>query len=150
MQIEAPDFGQIRKESGVATRDAVNLLWTTLNYEMSLRAQTVKFAQDTLQGKALTSAVTTSQNNFDTENALTVTFTGASAFNITGIRNGIAGRVVLLHNLGVGTITLKNESASSDAANRITTVTAGDKTVTTGQTACLHYSASRWHLASFV
>lgn len=32
--IESPDFDRIEKESGYATKDAVNLLWLTLNQEI--------------------------------------------------------------------------------------------------------------------
>src|SRR4051794_20052277 len=113
LTIEAPDFARIKKESGLATSNAINLLWSVGNNEADIRSQTVRLAQETLQGKAVVSAVTTGQNNFDTQGCLTLTFTGASAFNITGFRNGVFGRVMILHNLGAGTITLKYESASS-------------------------------------
>lgn len=148
--VESPDFDLIEKRAGGPTRDALYLLWSVLNNEITVRSQTVKAAQDTLEGKALADAPAAGQNNYDTQKALTVTFTGSTNFNLTGFRNPVPGRVVLVQNTGSGTVTVKHNSASSDAANRIVTVTAGDKTIATGQTALFHYSQSFWRMASFV
>jgi hypothetical protein len=150
LTIESPDFDRIKKLDGNAIRDAITLLWYVANNESAVRSQTVQRAQNRISPKVLSAAPAAQQDNYDPADCGYLLFTGGTAFNLTGIRNGIDGRTLLLENLGTGTITLKFESASSDAANRFYTVTGGDKTVTTGQTAFLQYLNSRWRVASFI
>lgn len=150
LSVESPDFDRIKKESGIATRDAVNLLWSVLNSEVRTRSQTVQRAQNRVSPKVQTDAPTTTQNNADPGDSGTLLFTGGTAFNLTGLRNGLDGRRVKIHNLGTGTITIKYESASSDALNRFDTVTAGDLSVTTGKTADVEYLNGRWRVSSWV
>lgn len=150
LQISAPDFDRIQKLDGHAIRDAVTLLWYVLNNEISVRSQTVNRAQNRSSPRVLSAAPTGAQNNYDGTDTGTLLFTGGTAFNLTGLRNGVDGRRYKIHNLGTGTITIKYESANSDAANRFDTVTAGDKTVATGQTADVEYLNSRWRVASFI
>lgn len=150
LQISSPDFDRIKKGDFNAIHDAINLLWMVGNNEASVRARTVQQAQNRLSPKVQADAPLVGQNNYDGGDTSILSFEGATNFNLTGIRNGIDGWVRVIHNLGSGTITLKYESASSDASNRIDTVTAADKTVTTGQTAFLVYRNHRWRLASFV
>lgn len=144
LTVEAPDFDLLRKETGRATEDAIRTLWYVVNNEMRQRRQLQKRSDDRLQGKILTSTVTTNQNNFDTENALIVLFTGASALNLTGLRNGEEGRTVVLLNIGAGTITVKHASASSDALNRFNTAAAADVSLVTGKTVIVSYANSLW------
>lgn len=144
LTVEAPDFDLLRKETGRATEDAIRSLWYVLNNEMRQRRQTQKRSEDRLKGKILVSAVTSNQNNFDTENAAIVLFTGASAFNLTGLRNGEEGMIKILLNIGAGTITVKHASASSDALNRINAIAAADISLTTGKTVILAYANSLW------
>ena len=148
--ITSPDFDEIEKKAGAATRDAVNLLWSVLNKEISLRRQTVRDAKQTLEVKTLNAAPTSQQDNFNTDRATIYYFTGSTNFNFTGIRNGIEGALVLLHNIGTATITIKNASGSSDAANQILTVTGADKSLTTSKSILLAYINSRWREQSFI
>lgn len=148
--IESPDFDAIGNKAGQATRDAINLLWSVLNQEVLTRRKAVRDAKQTLEVLPLATPVTTSQNNFDTERATIVYFTGASALNLTGIRNGIEGALKLIHVTGAGTITIKNASGSSDASNMILTSTGADKAVATGKSILLAYLNSRWREQSLV
>ena len=150
LQIESPDFDRIQKGDPGAIRDAVNLLWLVLNAEIRSRTQTVQRATNRVNPAVLSAAPTAAQHNFDAGDVGTILFTGSTAFNLTGIRNGVAGRRLKIHTLGSGTVTIKYENGSSDAANRLDTVTAGDKTVATGQTAELEYLNSRWRVASYI
>lgn len=144
--IESPDFNQIEKDAKRATRDAITLLWAVLNEEIKTRRQTVKDAKDTYAAKALNDAPTANQNNYDTGKATIFYFTGSTNFNLTGIRNGIEGKILLLHSTGSGTVTIVHASGSSDAANRFVTDTAGNLSLTTDQTAIAIYLNSRWRV----
>ena len=148
LTIESPDFDRIRKDAGRATEDAVRLLWFALLDENATRRTSVKLARDRLEGKLLSSAPTAQQNNFDTEGALVVLFTGSTAFNLTGLRNGKDGRVVFIHVTGTGTVTMVDSSASSDAANRIITNNGANKAVATAESFLFLYAASRWRQVS--
>ncbi len=144
LSVDAPDFDLIRKESGRATEDALRSLWYVLNDESRQRRLQARRSDGRIAGKIFTSAATANQNNFDTEDSLIVMFTGASAFNLTGLRNGVEGRVVFLLNVGAGTITVKHASASSDLLNRIRTQTGADVSLTTDKTVVLQYANSLW------
>lgn len=150
LSVESPDFDKIRKESGTATSDAIRLLWYVTNNEIADRRRGVREAQEKREGKVLSAAPASAQDNFDAQGAFLVVFTGSTAFNLTGIRNGLDGRCLLIHVTGTGTVTVKNESASSDAANRIDSQSGADLSVTTGKTLILNYYASRWREAKLV
>lgn len=142
--IESPDFEGIRHEAGYNTEDAIRLMWKVLNEEVNNRRKFVKDAKDKIEGAVKVDAGTTNVNNYDAENSQTVYFTGGSAFNITGIRNGTEGRLIIFVVLGAGTVTLKNNDASSDASNRIICSAGADKAVATNKTFLAHYLNSRW------
>lgn len=142
--IEAPDFDEIEKKGGRATRDGINLLWSVLNEEIRVRRTTVRDAKQTLETKIDSSAPGAQQDNFDTTRSSIYYFTGAVAFNLTGIRNGVEGTFKFLHNTGAATVTIKYNSASSDATNRILTSTAADKALVTDQSILLLYINQRW------
>lgn len=141
--IESPDFDEIEKKSGRATRDAITLLWTVLNQEIMLRRKTVRDAKQTFEVKIGTSAPGAGQDNFDTERSTIWYFTGAVAFNLTGIRNGVEGAIVILHNTGAATVTLKH-NVTSDLPNRLLMSTAADKALTTNQSTMFLYLNARW------
>jgi hypothetical protein len=67
---------------------------------------------------------------------------------LTGIANGRNGRFIILYNPNAFNLTIANQHASSDAANRIITCTGEDATSTEACTAMLIYSStdSRWIL----
>jgi len=71
-----------------------------------------------------------------------------AAFSTTGFYGGERGRLLLLRNTTAQDWTISNESASSDAANRIITGTGADVTLTGVSAAVLLYDATeqRWIL----
>jgi hypothetical protein len=144
LSIESPDFDRIKKESGPSTRDAVQLLWFVANGEGAERRRGVRAAQEEDLKKTKSDAPTTDQHNYDTEGSPIIVFVGSTSFNLTGIRNGLQGMGRTIHNLGTGTITLKHESALSDATNRLDTNLDADVPIPTGQCARLRYLNSRW------
>jgi len=148
LQIEAPNFDRIRKGDHHATEDAVRLLWLVTNNEISMRQQTVQKATDQWSPKVLASAPSGSQDNFDARDAVWLVFLSGAPFTVTGIRNGVEGRTLLIENLGAGAVTLAFESAASDAPNRFYTRLGTDHVLRTGETALVGYLNQRWRVAS--
>lgn len=68
--------------------------------------------------------------------------------SITGIANGLQGRLLTIINVGNDPFTLKNQNVNSAAANRIITGTGADVTLAVDDTAILWYDSttSRWRL----
>jgi len=65
--------------------------------------------------------ITTNQNDYNPTGLATASvlrLTASTSVNITGLAGGADGRVLTLLNIGPGTITVSNQSASSAAANR--------------------------------
>lgn len=148
--IESPQFDEIEKKAGRATRDAVNLLWSVLNQEITTRRQTIRDAKQTLEVKALNSSPAAQQDNFDTDRATIYYFNSAGGWNLTGIRNGVEGAIKILHNIGAGTVTIKHNSGSSDSGNVILTVTGADKSLTTSKSVILAYLNGKWREQSLI
>ena len=148
LQIEAPNFDRIRKGDHHATEDAVRLLWLVQNNEISMRQQTVQQATNQWSPKVLASAPGSQQDNFDARDTVWLVFLSAAPFTLTGIRNGVEGRTLLIENLGAGAVTLAFESAASDVANRFYTRLGTDHVLQTGQTALVGYLNQRWRVAS--
>ena len=144
LAVEAPDFDEIRKESGFVTSNAVKLLWEVLNYEITKRRLGIRKATNLLQGRATADATTVSENNLDLEGSLVWWYNTASNVNVTGFRNGEEGRAVWVHNVGSGTITFKHSSASSDATNRFLNFGAVDVAMATNQSILYLYINARW------
>lgn len=142
--IEAPDFDHIKKESGTATRDAVNLLWLVANDEAGQRRRGIRRAVETDERKVLSDAPTTPQHNYDAQDATVILFTSGSAFPLTGVRNGTTGRLIEIVNLGTGTVTVQYDSGLSDAINRFDMASAADVAVTTGKSFLARYLNNRW------
>lgn len=76
--------------------------------------------------------------------ARTIRVSSTGPVNITGLLAGLAGRQIVLTNVGTFNITLLNQSASSAAANRFNAVT--DVLLLAGQSLVLEYDAiaARW------
>lgn len=146
LTLQSPQFDQITKESGVATRDGVKLLWTALNYEMAQRRRSTTITQDRIAPKVFSAAPTASQNNYDLVGASLLLLTGSSAVNITGIKAPSFGeaQVLIIHNIGSATITVVHNSGSSDAENRIRTQSGANVSVTTDKSMILLYLNSLW------
>jgi hypothetical protein len=142
--IEAPDFEEIKRETGPTTKDAVVLLWAALNDVDARQRRGVRVAKDVDSPAVKTDAPAADQHNYDTGDVGIVLFTGSTNFSLTGIRNGRSGRTVTLVNLGTATITLPNSSVSSDAANRLLNDGGASTSLTTDKTARYRYLDSRW------
>lgn len=100
-----------------------------------------------LSGFANSASLGASQNNYDIADAGAAAvhrLTASTPINITGMVGGVAGRIVILTNIGTNTITLINESASSTAGNRFTLN--ADLAITAKSSVILWYdgTTSRW------
>lgn len=74
-----------------------------------------------LTGVITPTTLAASVNNYNPtglSTASTIRLSASAAVNITGLQGGTSGRILLVHNVGSFTITLENESALSNAANR--------------------------------
>lgn len=104
-----------------------------------------------LSGIISPSQITGDQNNYaPTGHADASVFrlsTDASR-NITGLAGGVAGRFVFVHNVGAQNVVLKDESASSTAANRFALT--ADLTLAADAVTILQYdgTSSRWRAVS--
>lgn len=95
------------------------------------------------------SQITASQNNYNPGTGDIFRLDANAARDITGIVAQANGNAILLVNVGSHAITLKHESASSTAANRITVPWAGDYVLSaSGGAALLVYftASSRWRV----
>lgn len=146
LTIESLDFDGIRKGNAQTTGDAVEFLWLTLNDEARQRRRGVKLAVDRCEWAVLQQAPGSGQNNLDVGNVSILEFTGSTSVNVTGLLapSAYAARRVLLIVTGTGTITLKHQSASSEAANRILTFSTGDLAIATNKCVELIYLSGRW------
>lgn len=93
--------------------------------------------------------ITSDQNNYAPTGLATAAMLRLSsdaARNITGLSAGVAAGMLALHNIGSYTITLKDESASSTAANRFALT--GDVAIAADAVVLLQYDAtsSRWRM----
>jgi hypothetical protein len=93
--------------------------------------------------------LTSDQNDYNPTGlglASTLRVSSDAARTITGLTGGADGRIVILHNVGGNAITLKDESASSAAANRF--ALAADLVLGADECCTLHYDAtsSRWRV----
>lgn len=144
LSVTPPDFDNIKKESGIHTADGFRLLWAVANNQGKDIRTGVRLAIERQEVKSLISSPTTNQNNFNTEFSTTLRFDGSTSFNLTGIRARVEGARVRILVLGSGTVTVKHNSASSEAVNRIITETAADISVTTNKALDLEYQSGRW------
>lgn len=144
LTVEAPDFPKIKKETGVATHDAMMALWLVANDEAASRRAGVREAIERIAPKEIILSLAANTNDRDTEFATVLRFDGAASVNLTGLQARPEPTILILFVLGAGTITLKNESASSLARNRIITSAGGDVAITTNRSVMLMYLNTRW------
>lgn len=103
----------------------------------------------TFSGVISPSQITSNQNDYAPTGfatAAVLRLTSDASRNITGLAGGAAGRTVYLHNVGAQSIVLKDESASSTAANRF--ALSADVTLTADTSTALQYdgTSSRWRV----
>jgi hypothetical protein len=148
--LSPPAYQQIRKGNNHATEDAIRLVFDALVQEISQRTKGQSKATDRFDKKVLEHSPSAQMDNLDYQAVGTINFAGASAQNLTGI---IApekdGAMIILHTTGAGTITVKHQSANSDAGNRIVTSSAGDRNLATGNTLIIQYLSGRWRELSY-
>ncbi len=101
-----------------------------------------------LPGDITPSTVSINQNNYTPSGAYSTasTLRQASSANvdITGLTGGSDGRIIIIHNIGIFTITLKTQNASSSLANRF--ALNADIILAPDNAAVLQYdsTSSRW------
>ena len=142
--VDPPDRDLIRRESGRATETAIMTNWLVLNDELKRRRRTVLEVKNKLEGKVFSSAPTVAQNDFDTQGAMTVLFTGSTNFNLSGLANPSEGRIITLFNVGSATITVLHASVLSAALNRFRTFSGASVSLTTDKAVTFYYLNSLW------
>lgn len=93
----------------------------------------------------------TQQDNYNPASlstASTLRLTATAPSDVTGLAGGADGRILIIHNVGASTITLKDEHASSTAGNRFALTT--DVACLTDMMVFLQYdsTSSRWRCVS--
>lgn len=144
LTIDSPEFDYVERETGVHTRDALYTLWLVANDEAASRRSGVREAIERLCPKEIILSPTVAQNDADTEFATVLRFDGSTSVNITGFQARPEPTVLFLFVLGSGTITLRNENASSIARNRILTNSGANLALTTNTAVMLMYLNTRW------
>jgi hypothetical protein len=94
------------------------------------------------------SQITGNQNDYSLPSADVVRLSANAAREITGFAAAADGRAVLLVNVGSNNITLKHQSTSSTAANRIIVPWAGDCIIPADSAATIAYdnTTARWRV----
>lgn len=132
------------KETGipVATADAGD------QTGRSVEMRTVEAAHQFALRDATASQITSDQNDYAAQDTAFLRLSSDAARTVTGISGGYWGRVLFVLNAGSYAITLKHQSASSAASNRIVTADGSDLALDGGESATLHYDAteSRWRV----
>lgn len=145
-----PSFDAIRRGDKDAVEHGIKVVWDGLLSEIRERAKGLTKTLDRFDKKVLDLAPSANTNNLNYQKAGILQFTGSSSVNLTGI---IAperdGAMLILHNTGSGTITLKHQDANSDAANRFSMASGADRSLATNSTLIIGYLASRWRDFNF-
>ena len=94
------------------------------------------------------SQITANQNDYSLPSADVVRLDSNAARDITGFSGGMGGRVVVLINVGSFAITLKHQSTSSTASNRVIVPWSADYILDPSYAAVLLYdaTASQWRV----
>lgn len=140
------DIEKVRQEVGPFTQDALRVLWNITQALQQTFRTGIRRATDMLEPRVAEEAPSAAVDDYYTNDSSVLHFTGSTSVNLTGIQAPETGmtRVLILHVTGSGTITLKNESSSSSATNRIVTISGGDAALATGASAILIYLADRY------
>ena len=164
LKYSAPNIPAPPKEYQIAY---FNQVIRALNSFFNISNSTAGFNVDNITTKTLQlpyasfTAVNGSSNDVSLPSATFINITGPSAgFTFTGVTSGTPaennGRLLILFNNTTQNMTIANESASSAAANRITTCTGANITTTGQGVVTLIYSSSsvgvsqsRWIVTSY-
>jgi hypothetical protein len=92
-------------------------------------------------------SLSTSQNDYNPSNLATssvLRLTSSADVDITGLQGGADGRILIIYNIGANKITLKDENASSTAANRFALT--ADVVIGPDQSVFIQYdsTSTRW------
>jgi len=147
--IEPPAYDRIRKGDKIATADGIQLIWEVLDEEQRARRSGVRQAVERIEPKSLIAEPGGTQNDYDTKAATILRFDGVTAFNLTGLRARPENAIVIILVLGAGTVTIKHNSGSSEANNRILTQSGADLAVATNRAVMLIYESARWREAKW-
>lgn len=93
--------------------DASGQRWSEVN------ASTVRADVFAIRARSAPAQITSDRNDYAINGLGRVFINADAAHDITGIIAGISGEILWITNNGVGTVTIKNNSASSVAGNRI-------------------------------
>lgn len=96
--------------------------------------------------------ITAQADNYAPGDYAVLRLSSDAARHITGISGGKKGRQLIILNVGAQNIFIDHESASSLAANRITTSTAANITLNTMDNIVLYYDSTslRWRVIALV
>lgn len=110
--------------------------------------ETVEFLGMMFINSATPSQITANQNNYQPSKSTLLRLSTDASRNITGLKGGVRGRVLIIINVGSNNLVLQDENASSDAGNRIATHSGGDITLGAEDGALLWYDVTslRWRL----
>jgi len=88
------------------------------------------------------------QNNFNVTGCVFLRVSTDASRNLTGIDNGLDGRVLFISNIGAQNVVIQNENAGSNAENRIITGLGADLTLAADKTVMLVYddTSQRWRV----
>jgi len=98
-------------------------------------------------GQQVSDNIVANTNNFVIPQSSLVEITSTGSWDLTGIvPPGTGEQVIYLYKSNAGTITFKNNSASSSSVNRFLPFTGADFTLVMGQVIRLIYINARWRL----
>lgn len=144
LTIESFDFERIKREAGTVTADAIHTLWSVANSEAKSRRTGLRVATERIAPKSVIDSPAAQQDDYDTQDGAIIRFDGAVAFDLTGLRSRSDNTIMIIMVLGAGTVTIKQNSGASEAANRILLAAGADKAVATNKSIVLVYENTRW------
>ena len=130
----------ISNNAGVAWDDRSNNFMQTQRYQSYVTWDTNS-----------PSTITASQNDYNFGTTMWARISANASYQITGLANGVNGRVLILANVGSSPIELPHESTSSTGANRIITPSGATVTLSANYCAILIYdgATARWRLIAY-
>lgn len=141
--------GDVQYNAGSNTLGAESAFtYDSTNNQLTIPGATIT-EDAALSGDISPSQITANQNDYNPTGLSTASVlrlsTDASR-DITGLQGGADGRLVIVHNVGAQNLVLKDESASSSAANRF--ALNADVTLGADQSSWLQYDlpSSRWRV----
>ena len=109
----------------------------------SLRAGKPKY---TVISQQVMAQITGDTNDYDIWDADILYVSTDAARNLSGIANGVIGRVLTLYNYGSFNLVVLHNSGLSAAANRIVTTTGGSLTIAPSRSIQMEHTGSWWRV----